>query len=224
MSPALLNKYLQAAREVGDHMVLTPDGFDFAPHPMLVETDREKYAIQRIVRFLRAPAHRLRGLLPGRLALQAPVGARQARRHAGRHRGGSEGEPEVSADGLADSGGTPRQRSRGRPDREAAGDVARACRRRTQRHAERARKCVEMRDFVVRIRSHTAMQFAAPVVKGLPAGSQPLLNWKLRAVRLAPPRLRPEGSAQRHRPAAGSAGDPEVSRAAPGSGVRAGPR
>ena len=30
MSPALLNKYLQAAREVGDHMVLTPDGFDFA--------------------------------------------------------------------------------------------------------------------------------------------------------------------------------------------------
>ena len=28
MSPALLNKYLQAAREVADHMVLTPDGFD----------------------------------------------------------------------------------------------------------------------------------------------------------------------------------------------------
>ena len=51
MSPALLNKYLQAAREVGDHMVLTPDGFDFAPHPMLVETDRDSYAIQRIVDF-----------------------------------------------------------------------------------------------------------------------------------------------------------------------------
>ncbi|HUS05382.1 MAG TPA: DUF1587 domain-containing protein, partial [Bryobacteraceae bacterium] len=51
MSPALLNKYLQAAREVGDHMVLTPDGFDFAPHPMLVETDREKYTIKRIVDF-----------------------------------------------------------------------------------------------------------------------------------------------------------------------------
>ena len=51
MSPALLNKYLQAAREVANHMVLNPDGFDFAPHPMLVETDREKYAIQRIVDF-----------------------------------------------------------------------------------------------------------------------------------------------------------------------------
>jgi hypothetical protein len=41
-------------------------------------------------------------------------------------------------------------------------------------------KCVEMRDFVKRIRQHTAMQFAAPVVRGLPPGSQPLLNWKLR--------------------------------------------
>ena len=38
-----------------------------------------------------------------------------------------------------------------------------------------------MRDFVVRIRNHTAMQHVAPIVKGLPAGSQPLLNWKLRA-------------------------------------------
>ena len=28
------------------------------------------------------------------------------------------------------------------------------------------------------------MQFAAPIVKGLPAGSQPLLNWKLRQFNL----------------------------------------
>src|SRR5262249_53079095 len=51
MSPALLNKYLQAAREVSNHMVLTQDSIDFAPHLVLVETDREKYAIQRIVNF-----------------------------------------------------------------------------------------------------------------------------------------------------------------------------
>ena len=37
-----------------------------------------------------------------------------------------------------------------------------------------------MRDFVIRIRAHTAMQFAAPVVEGLPPASQPLLNWKLK--------------------------------------------
>src|SRR5437899_198494 len=44
MSPALLNKYLQAAREVASHLVLKPTGaIAFAPHPMLVETDRDKY-------------------------------------------------------------------------------------------------------------------------------------------------------------------------------------
>src|SRR5271169_175053 len=45
MSPALLNKYLQAARDIADTAVMTADGIDFAPHAMLVETDREKYAI-----------------------------------------------------------------------------------------------------------------------------------------------------------------------------------
>jgi hypothetical protein len=49
MSPALLTKYLHAAREVATHLVLQPKGFTFAPHPMLVETDRDKYTVQRIV-------------------------------------------------------------------------------------------------------------------------------------------------------------------------------
>jgi len=38
MSPALLNKYLQGARQIADHMVLKPDGLDFAPYSMQVET------------------------------------------------------------------------------------------------------------------------------------------------------------------------------------------
>jgi hypothetical protein len=40
--------------------------------------------------------------------------------------------------------------------------------------------CLDMRDFVVRIRKDTAMEFAAPVVRGLSAYSQPLINWKFR--------------------------------------------
>jgi hypothetical protein len=40
-------------------------------------------------------------------------------------------------------------------------------------------KCVEMRDFVAKIRLHTAMTFATPKVKGLPSAAQPLQNWKL---------------------------------------------
>jgi hypothetical protein len=53
MSPALLNKYLQAAGDVADHMVLKSDGIDFASYPMLVETDRDKYCIQQIIDFYR---------------------------------------------------------------------------------------------------------------------------------------------------------------------------
>jgi hypothetical protein len=53
MSPALMKKYLQAARQVADHLVLKPAGFDFAPHSMLAETDRDKYCILRIVDFYR---------------------------------------------------------------------------------------------------------------------------------------------------------------------------
>ena len=54
MSPALLNKYLQAARQVANHMVLKPDTIDFAPHLMQVESDHDKYAIQRIIAFYQA--------------------------------------------------------------------------------------------------------------------------------------------------------------------------
>jgi len=51
MSPALFNKYLLATRDVADHMALTPDGFVFAPGSVLAETDRDQFAIQRIVDF-----------------------------------------------------------------------------------------------------------------------------------------------------------------------------
>jgi hypothetical protein len=51
MSPALLKKYLAAARHVADHVVFKPEGFVFAPHPMVAETDRDKYCVQRIMDF-----------------------------------------------------------------------------------------------------------------------------------------------------------------------------
>lgn len=51
MSPTLWKKYYEAARQVADNLVLQPEGFTFAPHPMLVETDRDKYSVLRIVDF-----------------------------------------------------------------------------------------------------------------------------------------------------------------------------
>ena len=53
MSPALVKKYLQAARDVAEHLVLQVDGFTFAPHPVVAETDRDKWAVFRIVDFYR---------------------------------------------------------------------------------------------------------------------------------------------------------------------------
>ncbi len=51
MSPALLKKYLAAARQIADHVVLKPEGFVFAPHPVAAETDRDKYCVKRIIDF-----------------------------------------------------------------------------------------------------------------------------------------------------------------------------
>ncbi len=176
MSPALLKKYLQAARGVADHMVLSPDAIDFAPHPMLVETDREKYAIQRIISFY----------------LRQPTNYADYFEAAWRYRyRAALGKPRATLAALAADS---KISSKYLPlvwqilnDKDAVGPISElqkmwrelpspAANQSDALHA----KCVEMRDFVVRIRTHTAMQFSAPKVKGLPAGSQPLLNWKLR--------------------------------------------
>lgn len=54
MSPALLKKYLGAARQVSEHLALTPRGFEFAPHPVITDTDRDKFCVNRIINFYRS--------------------------------------------------------------------------------------------------------------------------------------------------------------------------
>src|SRR5688572_3221258 len=51
MSPALLKKYLDAARRVADHVLLKPQGLAFAPHPVVADTDRDKYCVNQIIAF-----------------------------------------------------------------------------------------------------------------------------------------------------------------------------
>ena len=176
MSPALLNKYLKAAREVADHAVLKPDGIDFAPYPMLVETDREKYAIQRIVNFYLAQPTDYADYFQAawrykyRIALKKP--------HA------------TLASTAVDAKVSPKYLPlvwQILHDQNAVGPVLKLQKMWLALPSPDAAKtgglrakCTEMRDFVVKIRAHTAMQFAAPVVDGLPAQSEPLLNWKLK--------------------------------------------
>jgi hypothetical protein len=51
MSPALVKKYLDAARVVADHILFLPGGFSFASYPVVTDQDRDKYGVNRIVDF-----------------------------------------------------------------------------------------------------------------------------------------------------------------------------
>ena len=171
MSPALLSKYLQAAREVASHMVLTPDGIDFAPYPMLVETDRDKYCIERIVNFyFRQPTD---------------YAAYFAAAWRYQHRAGL-GKPNAT---LATTAADAKIGAKYLPmvwqlvqEPNAVGPVAKlqSMFRELQPETLDA-QCAAMREFVVRIRKHTAREFAAPAVDGMRGASQPLMLWKLRA-------------------------------------------
>jgi len=180
MSPTLLKKYLQAAREVGDHMVLTPDGVTFAPYPMLVETDREKYTIQRIVDFYLSQ--------PTDFADYFQAAWRYKHRRALGKSGASLDEIAAQAKvspkylkmvwTLLDEPEAQQKQEVGPIAKLQA--MWRALPAPGASENEVRAQCVDMRDFVVRIRNDTGMQYAAPIVKGLPAASQPLINWKMR--------------------------------------------
>jgi len=184
MSPALLTKYLQAARHVADHMFLNPDGFEFAPHPMLVETDREKFCIQQIVDFYdrqptdfgdyfhaawvykhRAVLGKPRAAL-SEIAAQNKVSARylttiwQALEQTKEDVG-----PLAKLQAMWRALPAP-----GKADASAAAIQIELARDGT----------TEMRDFVLRMRKDTSLKFASPIVKGLSVASQPLMMWKNR--------------------------------------------
>ncbi len=187
MSPALLNKYMQAAREVGDHMVLTPDGFDFAPHPMLVETDREKYAIKGIVDFYFSQPTDYAGYFEAawrykhRAALGKP--ATTLATLAGEAKLSAKFLPMVwqllegpaTQPGKAEVGPMAKLRTLWKA---LPAPLAPFATDRTPKTLPA--KCVAMRDWVVKLRKITAREFVGPVVRGLSPASQPLMNWKFK--------------------------------------------
>lgn len=167
MSPSLLNKYLQAARTVANQMVLTPDSIAFASHPMLVETDREKYAIQRIVDFYkRQPTDYADYFLAAwrqkhRLVL-GPTLDQVSPGYLLRIRQALEAQSETVGP-LAEL----RKMWRALPvPGKGQADLARPA-------------AIAMRDYVTRVRALIAKHYTAPIVKTLSTTSQPLMNWKL---------------------------------------------
>jgi hypothetical protein len=176
MSPALLTKYIQAAREVSTHLVLQPEGFTFAPHPMLAESDREKYTIQRIVAFYERQATDYADYFQAawrykhRAALSRPDSTLE--REAAEAKVSGKYLPmvwEILESREDDAGPLAVLRSMWKrlppPDLKQPDLVREAC--------------VKMRDYVVKIRTYTARQFSTPMLPGLSAASQPLMAWKL---------------------------------------------
>lgn len=56
MSPNLLKKYLAAAQQVSDHLVLKPSGIVFAPFPVTSYNERKKLTEQAVIDFYQAHA------------------------------------------------------------------------------------------------------------------------------------------------------------------------
>ena len=178
MSPALLNKYLQAAREVANHLVLKPNGLAFAPHLMLVETDRDKYCVSQIVNFYQRQATDYSRLFSDRLALQTPRGSRQTESDAGRLRCREQGQPQVSRHGLAHAGRDQRRRG---AYCETPGDVAGTTRAEGQPTGNlRETAATGCATLWCNFGRKLEPRFPGLTVKGMRATSQPFLMWKNR--------------------------------------------
>jgi hypothetical protein len=175
MSPALLKKYLAAARTVADHLVLKPNGFSFAPHPVVADVDRDKYCVRRIVEvydrhpvdfadyFLAAYSYRHRDRL-GRADAEL--------RRLATESGLSPNYLSVIWHALSEA-------------EEAAGPLAvvrkmwRDLPAPERASASAARPgCEQMRDLVVRWRRQLKPKVGKVHVEGISDGSQPLVLWR----------------------------------------------
>jgi hypothetical protein len=190
MSPALLRKYLAAARLVADHVVLKPQGFVFAPHPVVTDTDRDKYCVQRVVAFyqrhqvdladyfLAAHVYRHRALLGrgeadlNRLATEAGLSAKYlAMIWAALNGAEADVGPLAAVRRL--------WRELPAPSPQSASQVKRRAEMRGW--ADRVRPgCQRLRDLVVRLRRQLQPRVGKLHVQGISDGSQPFVLWRNR--------------------------------------------
>ena len=104
-------KYLDAARNLADHVVFTPRGFSFAPHVAVTDPDWDRYVVNRIMAFYQRQPTDLRRLLRGAVAVREPLGARARRRLAGDHRGQGQASRRATSSSYAASCRTAQARS-----------------------------------------------------------------------------------------------------------------
>lgn len=179
VSPGLMGKYLEAARQTVDHMVLKPDGIAFAPYPMLVETDREKYAIQRIVDFYARQPTKFADYFQSAWRFKHRVVL---------------GQPQASLASIAlETKVSPRYLAMVwqilEQTKEEVGPLVTLQAMWRELPAPKSNQrdiahdgCARMEDFVVRIRRHTEKLFTPPAVPGMNANFQPFVVWRDREI------------------------------------------
>jgi hypothetical protein len=187
-SPALVKKYLEAARLVADHVVLKPEGFAFAPHPAVTDTDRDKYCVRRVVDFYRRQPTDLADyfLAAWRYRHRADLGRPNATL------ADTAAEAKVSVKYLATSWGLLTE------NHDEVGPVAalqamfRELPDASKPEAARA-GCERMRDFVVKVRQQLVPEVKNLTAPGIINGSQCFVLWKNR--QFAANRMRYAGGA-----------------------------
>lgn len=177
MSPTLLNKYLGAARDVANHLVLKPTGeIAFAPYPALAETDRDKYCVNQIVDFYHRQDTDYADYFETawRFKNRAALGRRRA------SLADFAAADRVSAKYLATIWDLLEKK-------EKIGPVARLQamwqslpRPKGNEPATARAGCEQMRDFVQRLRAKLEVRFRTLYVKGLGNSAQPFLMWRNR--------------------------------------------
>ena len=177
MSPALVKKYLEAARRVADHVVFKPQGFAFADFPVIADTDRDKYCVRRVIDFYRRQRTDLADFF---------LAAWRFRHRAALGRPGA-----ALAEVAADAGISPRYLATvwavlTEPADEVGpiaalqsmwGDLPTPDK--ASPDAPRA-DCARMRDFVVELRLRVTPEVKNLNVAGMNPGAQPLVLWKNR--------------------------------------------
>lgn len=176
MSPALVKKYLEAARFVADHVVFKLDDLSFAPYPMLADTDRDKYSVNRIIDFYRRQRTDYADYFAAAWAYQ--------------HREAL-GKPGITLDQVAAEAGISRKylatiwaTVAGPPEEVGPIAALRALWRDLPgpdgEKAEVRAGCEKMRDFVVELRRQLVPEVKNLPARGISNGSQPLVLWKNR--------------------------------------------
>jgi hypothetical protein len=184
MSPVLLEKYLVAARRVAEHLVLKPDGFDFAPHPAVTDPDRDRYCVERIIDFYKR--HRVD---------YADYFVAAWRFH---HRNALGKTDKSIGDFAREAGLSPRYTStvwtllsQSWPAASLPGQLQALWRElpaEVQKRDQARRGCEQMRELVIRLRRGIEPRVDELTVGGVSRGSQPLVLWRNR--KLASMRMR----------------------------------